>query len=92
MGMENAGLPSFPWDSLWNGKQIACTNENETGMGIAQMRMGTLIINVFPLVTIFPSKSALIWSTSLIFNFIWYFADFVVIWSFWCMLDNYCFD
>ena len=49
---------SFPWDSHENCNQIAKTNENGTGMEIAQMGMRTLIINVFPIVIIFPPKSA----------------------------------
>ena len=46
MGMENAGFLCFPCDSHENGNQIAKTNGNGMGMGIAQMGMGTLIINV----------------------------------------------
>ena len=59
MGMGNAGFPSLSWDSHGNGNQIAQTNGNgnETGMGIAQMVMGTFIINVFPFSHIlFPPK------------------------------------
>ena len=55
-GNGNAGFPSLPWDSHGNGNQIAYTNGNEMGMGIAQMGMGTLLINVFPFRHNFPSK------------------------------------
>ena len=54
MGIENARYPSLPWDSRGNGNQIAQTNGNGTGMGIAQMGMGTLVINVFPFSHNFP--------------------------------------
>ena len=55
MGMGNAGFPSLPRDSHGNGNQIAQTNGK--GMGIPQIGMGTLIINVFPLIITFPQKS-----------------------------------
>ena len=50
------GNPS-PWDSHGNGNQIACTNGNGKGMGMAQIRMGTLITNVFSFSHNFPPKS-----------------------------------
>ena len=46
----------LPWDSYGNGNQIASTNGNGKGMGIAQMGMGTLIINVLPFSPNFPSE------------------------------------
>ena len=59
-----------------------------TGMEIAQMGMRTLIINVFPFSHNSFSLQNL-YFTSLIYNLLWYFAHFVVIWSFWCMLHNF---
>ena len=56
IGMGNAGFPSLLWDSHGNGNQIAYTNGNRTGMVLAQMIMGALIINVFPFSHNFPSK------------------------------------
>ena len=56
-GMGNVGFSSLPWDSHGNENQIAETNRNGTGIGIAQMGMGTLIFRVIPLSNNFPSKS-----------------------------------
>ena len=53
----NAGFPFLPWDFHENGNQIAKTNGNGREIGIAQMGIGTFIINVFPPLTHnFPFK------------------------------------
>ena len=48
MGMRNVGFPSLPWDSHGKGTKLFKLMGMEREMGIAQMGMGTLIINVFP--------------------------------------------
>ena len=48
-----------------------------------------LLLMCSHLVTIFPPKSVF---ALINLQFMWYFAHFVIIWSFWCMLHNFYFD
>ena len=49
--------PSVGFPKEWEPNYLEWTNRNGTGMGIAQMGMGTLINNVFPFSHTFPLKS-----------------------------------
>ena len=48
MGIGNAEFPSFRVEFPWEWEPNHLTNGNGTEMGIAQMGIGTLIINLFP--------------------------------------------
>ena len=57
MGKGNAGFLFLPRDSYGNGNQIAYTNGNGTGIGIAQVGWERFLLMCFHLVIIFLPES-----------------------------------